>query len=645
MLLHELAHVDADEVILAVEQEARQRLAQLGLAHARGAQEEEGAGGPVGVRQARARAPDGVGDSADGLVLADHALVQLVLHLQQLVALALHQLGHGDAGGTRHHLGNLLGAHLGAQERGSAGLALGGLGVLGLLQALLQAGQLAVLQLGNLVEVALAGEFGNLELDLVDLLADVRAALGLGLLGLPDLVEVGELLLHAGDVLLDQAQALLGGLVLLAAHGLALDLELDEAAVEAVHDLGLGVHLDLDPGGGLVDEVDGLVGQEAVGDVAVRQLCGSDDGRVGDVDAVVDFVLLLQAAQDGDGGLHAGLAHEDLLEAALQGSVLLDVFAVLVQGGGAHAVELAARKGRLEHVAGVHGALGLAGADHGVELVDEDDGLALVLGEFVEDALQALLEFAAVLGTGEQGGHVQGQHALALEGLGDLAGDDALGQALDDGGLADAGLADEHRIVLGAALQDLDGAADFLVASDDGVELAQARALGEVEGVFLEGFALALGLGAVDALAAAHGVDGGFDGLARDAVAAREVADLGLAVGQGQQEELAGDELVVALDGFLLGGLQQLGQLGADLHLVVALDLRQPLDGRLGRIEQPGHVGAGTLEQRARAIGLAQHGHQKVNRLDVGVVVAQRERLRIGKGFLELGGEFVLAHE
>ncbi len=72
--------------------------------------------GPVRVGQARARAADGVGHRADRLVLADHALVQLVFHLQQLLALALHQLGHRDAGGARHHLGDLLGADLGAQQ-------------------------------------------------------------------------------------------------------------------------------------------------------------------------------------------------------------------------------------------------------------------------------------------------------------------------------------------------------------------------------------------------------------------------------------------------------------------------------------------------------------------------------------------------
>ena len=70
-----------------------------------------------------------------------------------------------------------------------------------------------------------------------------------------------------------------------------------------------------------------------------------------------------------------GLAHHHRLEAALQGRVLLDVLAVLVQRGGADAVQLAAGQRGLEHVAGVHRALGLARADEGVELVDEEDDL------------------------------------------------------------------------------------------------------------------------------------------------------------------------------------------------------------------------------------------------------------------------------
>ena len=175
------------------------------------------------------------------------------------------------------------------------------------------------------------------------------------------------------------------------------------------------------------------------------------------------------------------LADEHLLEAALQRGVLLDVLAVFVQRGRADAVQLAARQRRLEHVAGVHRAFGLAGADHGVQLVDEQDDLAFLLGQVVEHGLEALLELAAELRAGDQRAHVQRQHAPAAQALRHFAVDDALGQALDDRGLADAGLADQHRVVLGAALQHLDRAADFLVAADHRVELAALGARGQVD--------------------------------------------------------------------------------------------------------------------------------------------------------------------
>src|SRR5205823_14905273 len=44
---------------------------------------------------------------------------------------------------------------------------------------------------------------------------------------------------------------------------------------------------------------------------------------------------------------------------------------------------------------------------------------------------------------------------LAVQRLGHVVGHDLLGQTLDDGGLAHAGLADEDRVVLGAAGEDL----------------------------------------------------------------------------------------------------------------------------------------------------------------------------------------------
>ena len=150
------------------------------------------------------------------------------------------------------------------------------------------------------------------------------------------------------------------------------------------------------------------------------------------------------------GILDARLADKDRLEAAGERGVLLDVLFIFVERGGADAVQFAAGERRLEQVRGVHGAVGLAGADDGVHLVDEEDVGAGRAGDFLQHRLEPLLELAAIFGAGDQRAHVERQELLVVEAFRHVAVDDAQRQALDDRGLADARLADQHRIVLGA---------------------------------------------------------------------------------------------------------------------------------------------------------------------------------------------------
>ena len=71
-----------------------------------------------------------------------------------------------------------------------------------------------------------------------------------------------------------------------------------------------------------------------------------------------------------------GSLHEHRLEAPRQRRVLLDMFAVFVERGGADAMQLAARERGLQQVGGIHRAFGFAGADQRVHLVDEQDDFA-----------------------------------------------------------------------------------------------------------------------------------------------------------------------------------------------------------------------------------------------------------------------------
>ena len=96
-------------------------------------------------------------------------------------------------------------------------------------------------------------------------------------------------------------------------------------------------------GAGLVDHVDRLVGQLAVVDVARRQLHRRLDGVVGVAELVELLEVGLQALHDLDRVGHRRLVDVDLLEAAHERPVLLEVLAVFLVGGRADAAQRARR--------------------------------------------------------------------------------------------------------------------------------------------------------------------------------------------------------------------------------------------------------------------------------------------------------------
>ena len=154
-------------------------------------------------------------------------------------------------------------------------------------QRRLELGDLAVPELPGLGEVGVALGAVGLALGLVEFgFATLIASIAPFSFCQRAFISPGALA-QLGELGLDRGEALLRGLVLLLLQRLALDLELLDAPVDLV-DLGRDrLDLHLQPRGGLVDQVDRLVGEEAVGDVALGEGRGGDDRGVGDADAVV----------------------------------------------------------------------------------------------------------------------------------------------------------------------------------------------------------------------------------------------------------------------------------------------------------------------------------------------------------------------
>src|SRR5439155_4562283 len=115
--------------------------------------------------------------------------------------------------------------------------------------------------------------------------------------------------------------------------------------------------------------------------------------------------------------------------------------------------------------------------------------------------------------------------------------------------LADAGLTNEDGVVLRTPGQHLDDAADLVVATDDGVELAVARTSGEVDAVLLQRLVRRLRLRCRDGPArATHFLEGGEQRIGRRTSLVEQVGDTthaGAAVaGEPHQQVLRRDVFV-----------------------------------------------------------------------------------------------------
>ena len=428
------------------------------------------------------RATDELGDLKLATELGHVEADERVLAAKEVLGERLGELGLARAGGTQEDKA-AAGATRILERRAAAAHGLGdGLDSLvladdaGLEHAfgLQQAPALALGERGNRHARGHGHDVGNLG-DVDGERAGVELG-GPGGLGLGELNLGGLLLL--GD---------LGGLVHVVALGGLLrgGLELLYAMLGLAHRLGRAVGGDAGAGAGLVNEVDGLIGQEAILDVAVGEVRGGLDSTLRIAHMVVLLVARLERGQDLDRVLDARLLDIDGLEATLEGRVLGEVLAELLGRGGTDDLESTACENGLEHGARVDGALGRAGTDDGVHLVNKQDDV-VSLGGLLDHVLEALLKLTAILGARDKTRQVERPDILVHEVLGHVAGCNLLSQALDDGRLAHAGVAQNERVVLGAARKNFHHTLDFLFATNYRVELAIARLLREVGGELLE---------------------------------------------------------------------------------------------------------------------------------------------------------------
>ena len=232
-------------------------------------------------------------------------------------------------------------------------------------------------------------------------------------------------------------------------------------------------------GAGLIQQVDGLVRQETVIDIALRKHHRPGGNFVADLYPVITLIVFFDAVDHLHRLVDGRFLHLNRLEAALQCGVLFDVFAVFVEGSGADYLDFPAGEGRFENIGGIHAALAVAHTHQSVHFVDKQNHVARLFN-VGNQPLDPAFKLAAELGSRHQAGQVEHIQLLAAQPGRYVSVGNALGNSFRDSGLAHAGLADQAGVVFGSPVENLHHAVDFPFPADNGIHPACPGLCGQI---------------------------------------------------------------------------------------------------------------------------------------------------------------------
>ena len=159
---------------------------------------------------------------------------------------------------------------------------------------------------------------------------------------------------------------------------------------------------------------------------------------------------------------------------------------------------------RLQHVPCVHRSVGLARTHDQMKFINEEDDFAFRLPHFLEHCFQSLFKLASVLGSGNERAHIKSKYMLILQIFRNIACDNSLRQSFYRCRLADTGLTDQDRIILGLSRKNKNSVADLIITADDRIEFLRSGFLHEIRTVFVQSIVCGLGIVGRHPLVAPH---------------------------------------------------------------------------------------------------------------------------------------------
>lgn len=152
---------------------------------------------------------------------------------------------------------------------------------------------------------------------------------------------------------------------------------------------------------GFVDQVDGFVWEEVVGDVVVGEVCCGYDCIVGDLYFVVCFVVVVQFFEDVDCVWQCWFVYLYWLEVVFECGIFFEVFVVFVECGCVDCLQFIVGEQWFQDVGCVDCVFGGICIYEGVDFVDEDDDVVVCV-DFFGYFFEVFFEVIVVVGIGDE---------------------------------------------------------------------------------------------------------------------------------------------------------------------------------------------------------------------------------------------------
>ena len=120
-----------------------------------------------------------------------------------------------------------------------------------------------------------------------------------------------------------------------------------------------------------------------------------------------------------------------------------------------------------------------------MDFVNKEDNI-LTLTNFFHEFLHAFFKLATDTSPLNQADHIKTDHLLALEFLWHITVNNFLGKSFDYSGFTNTRLTDENRIVLGTAVKNFDDTNDFLVTTNDRINVSTTSNICDINSKFFK---------------------------------------------------------------------------------------------------------------------------------------------------------------